>query len=131
MSPVGEKPELSDVLFFHAASIKRYGGSLGVRDGESVLAAVEHPWQASFGREHFGTPFDKAASLMESIIRRHPFVDGNKRTATASAAYLLSTSSYRVGAEQKDLEDFAVSVAEGKLKTSDISSWFEKHTRND
>lgn len=66
---------------------------------------------------------------MESIIRRHPFVDGNKRTATVSAAYLLSTFGYEVEAEQKDLEDFAVSVALGELETKEISLWFEEHTR--
>ena len=65
---------------------------------------------------------------MEPIIRRHPFVDGNKRTATASAAYLLSTFGYELEAEQRELEDFAVGVAEGKLETKAISLWFEEHT---
>ena len=48
---------------------------------------------------------------MESIIRRHQFIDGNKHTATASASDLLSTFGYEVVAEQQELEDFAVSVA--------------------
>jgi death on curing protein len=102
---------------------------VGVRDEESLLAAIERPWQASFGREHFASPFEKAAALMESIIRRHPFVDGNKRTATASASYLLSTFGYEVEAEQQDLEDFAVSVAVGGLETKDIALWFENQAR--
>lgn len=66
---------------------------------------------------------------MESIIRRHPSVDGNKRTGTASAAYLLSTFGYEIEAKQKELEDFAVSVALGKLETKDIALWFEEHSR--
>ena len=45
---------------------------------------------------------------MESMTRRHPFADGNKRTATASASYLLSTFGYDVEAAQRALEDFAV-----------------------
>ena len=100
-----------------------------MRDEESLLAAIARPWQASFDQEHFPSPYEKAAALMESIIRRHPFVDGNKRTATASAAYLLSTFGYEVEAEQEELEDFAVSVAEGKLETRAISLWFERHSR--
>ena len=100
-----------------------------MRDEESLLAAIERPWQASFGREHFASPFEKAAALMESIIRRHPFVDGNKRTGTASASYLLSTFGYDVDAEQRDLEDFAVSVAEGDLEIGEIALWFEYHSR--
>ena len=102
---------------------------MGVRDEESLLAAIERPWQASFGREHFASPFEKAAALMESIIRRHPFVDGNKRAATASAAYLISTFGYEVGAEQEKLEDFAVSVAVGDLRTEGIARWFENQAR--
>jgi len=66
---------------------------------------------------------------MESIIRRHPFVDGNKRTGTASASYLLSTFGHEVEAEQEELEDFAVSVAVGDLETVDIALWFEEHAR--
>jgi death-on-curing protein len=98
---------------------------------ESLEAAVARPWGSAFGQEHFSAPSEKAAALAESIIRRHPFVDGNKRTAMYSAAYLLETLVYRVDAEQKDLEDFAVGVAEGKLETSEISRWFEKHNRKD
>ena len=99
-----------------------------MRDRESLLAAIERPWQASFGREHFPSRFEKAAALMESIIRRHPFVDGNKRTATASASYLLSTFDLEVEAEQQELEDFAVSVAVGEMKTKYIAHWFENHS---
>ena len=129
MPPPGKKPGLPEVLFFHTVSIELYRGAVGVRDEESLLAAIERPWQAPFGREHFASPFEKAAALMESIIRRHPFVDGNKRTGTASASYLLSTFGYEVEAEQKELEDFAVSVAVGELETKDIARWFEQHVR--
>lgn len=129
MPPPGKKPGLPEVLFFHTVSIELYGGSGGVRDEECLLAAIERPWQVSFDQEHFALPFEKAAALMESIIRRHPFVDGNKRTGTASAAYLLSTFGYEVEARQKELEDFAVSVALGRLETKDIALWFEEHTR--
>ena len=99
-----------------------------MRDRESLLAAIERPWQASFGQDHFPSPFEKAAALMESIIRRHPFVDGNKRTATASASYLLSTFGLEVEAEQRDLEDFAVSVAERNVEIEELVLWFETHS---
>ncbi len=128
MPPRGRKPGLPEVLFFHTASIGQYGGSEGVRDEGALLAAIERPWQASFRQEHFASPSAKAAALMESIILRHPFVDGNKRTGTASAAYLLSTFGYEVQAEQEELEDFAVGVAVGDLETEDIALWFEEHT---
>jgi death on curing protein len=129
MSPPSKRPGLPEVLFFHTVSIEQYGGSEGVRDRESLLAAIERPWQASFGQDHFPSPFEKAAALMESIIRRHPFVDGNKRTATASGSYLLSTFGLEVEAEQQELEDFAVRIAVGDMKTKNIALWFENHSR--
>lgn len=124
----GNQPGLPEVFFFHTVSIERYGGSEGIRDEESLLAAIERPWQASFGQEHFASPYDKAAAIMESIIRRHPFVDGNKRTATASAVYLLSTFGYQLESGHKELEDFAVSVAEGEVEFENIALWFKNRS---
>ena len=113
----------------HTVAVAAFGGSEGVRDSESLYAAVARPWGSSFGRDHFPSPFDKAAALAESIIRRHPFVDGNKRTAMYAAAYLLETFGYGLEADQQDLEDFAVSVAEEGMDTERITRWFERHSR--
>ena len=113
----------------HTVAVAAFGGSEGVRDVEALRAAVARPWGSSFGRDHFSTPFDKAAALAESVIRRHPFVDGNKRTAMYAAAYLLETFGYELEAEQQDLEDFAVSIVVGGMDTRDIALWFERHSR--
>ncbi len=121
------RPTAENVLFLHTVAVEAFGGSEGVRDPESLRAAVARPWGSSFGRDHFPTPFDKAAALAESIIRRHPFIDGNKRTAMYAAAYLLETFGYELEADQQDLEDFAVSVAVGGTETRDIALWFESH----
>ncbi len=123
------RPSVENVLFLHTVAVEAFGGAEGVRDLNSLRAAVARPWGSSSGRDHFPTPFDKAAALAESVIRRHPFVDGNKRTATASAAYLLSTFGYELEAEQRELEDFAVSIALGELKAEEIAFWFEEHSR--
>jgi death-on-curing protein len=103
-------PDLRRVLFAHTVLIERYGGSEGVRDLESLKAAIERPWGSSFEREHFPGPYLKAAALCESLIRRRPFVDGNKRTGVTMGSYLSSTSGYEVEATQQELEDFAVDV---------------------
>jgi death-on-curing protein len=123
------RPTAENVLFLHTVAVVSFGGSEGMRDLESLRAAVARPWGSSFGREHFPTPFDKAASLADSIIRRHPFIDGNKRTAMYAASYLLETFGYELEADQHDLEDFAVSIAVGSMDTTDIAHWFENHSR--
>ena len=123
------RPTAENVLFLHTVSIEVFGGSEGVRDLESLRAAVARPLGSSFGQDHFSTPFERAAALAESLIRRHPFVDGNKRTAMYAAAYLLETLGYELAAEQQELEDFAVRIALGELATADIAFWFEGHSR--
>ncbi|MCA1717743.1 MAG: type II toxin-antitoxin system death-on-curing family toxin [Actinobacteria bacterium] len=121
------RPTVEDVVFLHTVAIETFGGTGGVRDLESLRAAVVRPWGSSFGRDHFPTPFDKAAALAESIIQRHPFVDGNKRTAMYAAAYLLETLGHELETEQKELEDFAVAIAEGTIEPEGIALWFEEH----
>ncbi len=117
------------MLFLHTVAVENFGGATGVRDLESLNAAIARPWGSSFGQSHFSTTFQKAAALAESIIRRPPFVDGNKRTAMYSAAYLLETFGFGLEAEDQELEDFAVSVAEGKLETTEIACWLEEHAQ--
>jgi hypothetical protein len=56
-------PDLRRVLFAHTVLIERCGGSEGVRDLESLKAAIERPWGSSFEREHFPGPYLKAAPL--------------------------------------------------------------------
>ena len=116
-------------MFLHTVAVEVFGGAEGVRDPESLRAAVAWPWGSSLGRDHFPTPFDKAAALAESIIRRHPFTDGNKRTARYAASYLLETFGYELGAEQQELEDFAVDIARGIFEAEEIALWFENHSR--
>jgi death-on-curing protein len=122
------KPGLAEVLFFHTVAIQQYGGAEGVRDEEALEAAIARPWQSFGAEEAFPTPFDKAAAICDSIIRRHPFVDGNKRTGVSTGAYLLSTYGVELDATSAELEDMAVSVAVGELDTRDLAAWLEAHS---
>ncbi len=56
-------------------------------------------------------------------------MDGNKRTAMYAAAYLLEKLGFELEVDQKELEDFAVSIALGELEPGEITFWFEGHSR--
>ena len=45
-----------------------------------------------------------------------------------AAAYLLETFGYELKADQQEWEDLAVSIAEGSMKSADITLWFERHS---
>ena len=56
-------------------------------------------------------------------------MDGNKRTAVYAAAYLLEKLGHVLEAEQQELEDFAVRIAQRGFEPEDMAFWFEEHTR--
>ncbi len=113
------------VLFLHARLIEETGGSHGVRDVGLLKSAVARP-QATFGGEDlYPDLFSKAAALMDSLIRNHPFVDGNKRTGIASAALFLQQNGRRLTATNAELEAFTLYVAVSGPDISEIAAWFQ------
>lgn len=71
---------VEEVEKLHAFLINRFGGSHGIRDRETLLSALSRPYQTFDGSDLYETIHQKAASLIESILINHPFIDGNKRT---------------------------------------------------
>jgi len=55
-----------------------------LRDFGALEAAVLRPQSSAFGEDAYPTIHEKAAALLHSLARNHPFVDGNKRTALAA-----------------------------------------------
>lgn len=122
--------EAEDILVIHARIIDATSGSHGVRD-VGVVASSAHRPKASFGgKELYVTVFDKAASYFESIAFFHPFVDGNKRTAIATAARFLFLNGYILEVSNSALEKFVLDAVVKKYELKVIADWFQKHTKN-
>jgi death-on-curing family protein len=80
---------LEEVLLLHARLIQRTGGSGGVRDLGLLDSALARP-QATFGgQDLYPGLWHKAAALMHSLVKNHPFVDGNKRIGAALFLWFL------------------------------------------
>ena len=115
------------VLAIHDRMIKRFGGSHGLRDIGLLESAVFRP-QASFdGKDLYVSVFDKAAALLQSLLKNHPFVDGNKRTALTSAGIFLKINGYTLINTHEEEVAFAVSVDNGHLPLEQIASWLKKN----
>ncbi|MCD6414228.1 MAG: type II toxin-antitoxin system death-on-curing family toxin [Candidatus Diapherotrites archaeon] len=71
----------------------------------------------------------KVATMLMEIARRHPFVDGNKRTAYEAAITLLETNGKKL--EVGETSKFNVVVWSVKPRTGidDIVEWIANHTR--
>lgn len=118
------------ILFLHARLVAETGGSHGVRDINMLLSALGRP-QASFDdRDLYPDLYHKAAALMDSLIRNHPFVDGNKRTGIASTALFLVINGYRLVASNAEFEKFTIEVARSQHTLDEISTWLEAYARS-
>ena len=116
------------VLFIHSRLIDETGVVHGVRDLGLLQSAVSRP-KATFGSEDLYPDIcHKAAALMESLIKNHPFIDGNKRTAITSAGIFLQRNGYILETAQRQLEQFTLSVVTGKASFEDAVKWFRKYS---
>lgn len=91
-----------DILFIHDQEIQKAGGDPGIREEQDVQACADAP-KASLDEEYLNDLFEMAASYIICLTIRHPFIDGNKRTALASALTFLYLNGYEIE-ESYDLE---------------------------
>ena len=70
----------NEVEHIHSLLIEEFGGSKGIRDVGALDAALHRPFVTFDQKELYPEASDKASALLESIVKNHPFVDGNKRT---------------------------------------------------
>ncbi len=120
----------AQVLFIHARLIAETGGTPGVRDLAMLESAVARP-QATFdGDDLYPGLFAKAGVLMASLVGNHAFVDGNKRVGITAAALFLQRNGTHLTANNDELEQFTLAVAQGRLTADEITTWFAGHTSN-
>ncbi|HWY78795.1 MAG TPA: type II toxin-antitoxin system death-on-curing family toxin [Candidatus Sulfotelmatobacter sp.] len=116
------------VLAIHDQMVKRFGGSSGVRDIGLVESAVAYPMAPFDGADLYENIFDKAAALRQSLLKNHPFVDGNKRTALSSAGIFFKMNGYTLKNYHEEEVEFGVNVDNKHLSIEEISVLLKNHT---
>jgi death-on-curing protein len=105
---------VADVLAIQRDQLARYGGASGLRDAGALESAVAQP-MAIFGGEYLhGDLFLMAAAYLFHLCENHPFVDGNKRAAYASALVFLRLNGVAVPGDER-LYALTMNVAKGAL----------------
>jgi death-on-curing protein len=94
-----------------------------VRDLELLETCALSPTASAGGADAYPTLPLKAAVLLHAIARYHPFADGNKRTATVAALFMLAVNGQRVTWDADEALEKIVAVAEGTLSKEDFAAW--------
>ena len=119
---------IEDVLRLHELSIKFFGGSSGVRDTDMLESALARPFQTFGGVELYESIFEKSAALLESLVKNHPFVDGNKRTAFLAVLMLLKKNKIKLIASEAMAYDFVINVASSLITFHETVLWLQQNS---
>lgn len=82
------------IIEIHQDIALKYSLNKGCLNKSNLISVLHKINEKLYHKELYPDVFDKAAVLFESIIRKHPFIDGNKRTALATVQEFLFECDY-------------------------------------
>ena len=119
---------IEEVIVLNQSQIDAHGGIHGIRDRGGLESALGAP------RNHLaymgGDLFDLAGTLMASLPRNHPFLDGNRRTGLLAAAVFLELNGVNVPESPEwlhEIEAMALGIACGKRDKEDAVELVRRH----
>ena len=124
------KLNIEQVLLLHRSLIDELGGSHGIRDINLLDSAIHMPYMTFDGIELYPSIEQKAAQLCYSLVKNHPFVDGNKRIGANCMEILLYGNGINLEYNsQEDISDCILAIIEGTMNAFDLTLWIKAHTK--
>ena len=113
--------DLDDLLFL---ATQLLGDPPPVRDMGLLGAAAARPQTSvMMGEDAYPDIWEKAASLLQSLVKSHPLTDGNKRLGWLATAVFLELNGVEITrAHDDDIYRFVMEVAAGQHDISDLAS---------
>lgn len=105
--------------------IKRLG--FYVKDAGQLEGALARPRTTVFGEDAYPSLSLKAASLMHSVIKNHPMIDGNKRTSWTLMVAYLKINNYSHNMTADEGFDLTLGIAEGRYDLQQAADILERH----
>lgn len=118
---------VNDMIEIHESLIAVYGGLNGVRNENLIYSSIEQIHQTFAGEDLYPSLEEKTARLGYSIIRNHPFLDGNKRTGLALMLHTLLINNIEL--DENYINEsllFIQSLASGEKTYEEVLEWIKK-----
>lgn len=112
---------LAEVIEIHNDQIERYGGHAAIRDLGLLQSAIAQPPASFSGQWLHSDIFMMAAAYAFHICGNHPFVDGNKRAALASALVFLRLNGIDCDDPRGKLLEAMLRMAKGELTKEEFA----------
>lgn len=115
------------VLAIHRRQLAEHGGGEGIRDPGLLDSALARPKNLLAYSAEVPDLALLAASYAWGLVRNHPFVDGNKRTAYVVCRTFLILNGWELEAAQEEKYLTFLRLAEGVLTEPDLARWIREH----
>lgn len=120
---------IDEVLELHRMAIEESGGAEGLRDAGGLESALAQPFMSFGGADLYPTLVDKVAAVCFSLVRNHPFMDGNKRIGHAVLETTLVLNGMELESPADEQETVFLALAAGSLKRNEFVDWVHTHAK--
>ena len=115
--------DLDDLL---ALATLLLGGPPAIRDVGLLGSAVARPQTTVGGQDAYADVWAKAAALLQSVVKNHALVDGNKRLGWLATAVFLELNGVAVTqVPNDDVYRFVMRVAAGNHAIEELAAQLE------
>ncbi|MGI2903357.1 type II toxin-antitoxin system death-on-curing family toxin [Tolypothrix sp. VBCCA 56010] len=118
---------LQEVLELYHRIVEQSGGSAGISNMGGLESAIAQPQMTFAGEELYPTIVEKASALGFSLIKNHPFIDGNKRIGHAAMEVFLVLNGFEINAAVDEQEQVILQVGSSKLGRDKFTEWLRSH----
>ncbi len=118
--------EASVVGAIHEAQLTEHGGPVGIRDAGLLTSALARPINLA-AYEAQADAAALAAAYAFGIVRNHPFIDGNKRTAFVCSELFLVLNGLCLTASDSDCVGAMLALAAGDIGETEFAAWLRPH----
>ena len=111
----------------HDELLVEHGGASGLRDAGLLDSALARARTLhAYGEADL---FVLAAATAFGIVRNHPFVDANKRTAFLAAYVFLRVNGLHLVADEADTVSSMLALAAGETGEAEFAAWLRASSR--
>lgn len=115
--------EYLDVEDLIALATLLLGDPPPIRDIGLLGSAAARPQATAFGEDAYPDVWTKAAALLQSILKNHALVDGNKRLGWLATGTFLELNDVRVtDISDDEVYEFVMAVAAGRYDVDEIAA---------
>lgn len=118
------------VRAIHLRQLAEHGGSEGVRDPGLLDSALARPKNLLAYANEPPDLASLAAAYAIGLVKNHPFVDGNKRTAYVVCQVFLMLNGVAFEASQQEKYLTFLGAAEGSVSEDSLADWIRNHLRD-